>query len=121
MKFYNIPVLVQTENRTLNLGDIVVEHGIHGYREAITKIPLQIWSKDMTNEQQEMIQSFGFYFSIMKRDCIEKHFAKKEDVEVYLMNIENHPFHQFVEENQYVYGTDHNEVKQMIKEYRKKK
>lgn len=121
MKFYNLEVFLQEENRYQNLGRIIVEHGMHGYREAVTKVPLQKYKKDKPLKLEDVLHDYGFYFCILEQDCVEKNYAKKEDVEAYIQNIDKHPFHKYMQDHQYVYGTDHDEVKQMIKEYRKTK
>lgn len=125
MKFYNIPVCVTewtySGNQQQRLGEIIVEHTLTGYREVLTKTPLFFRKDDMTIIQRKVLETYGFYFSILETHCVKRNFASEKDVSKYIQNIEQHPFHQFVNEHQYVYGKDEKEIKKMIKSYQKNK
>lgn len=124
MKFYNVQLLVGIEDEVKDLGKVIIQEGVGGYKEAISKIPVKIMryhdNKDERFYEEEIMQ-YGFVFVIHEDSLVEKNYAKREEVASYLEHLEEVPFHQFLKEHQYVYGTDHKPIQKMIKNYKRGK
>lgn len=119
MKFYNIEVWECSKEGKECLGKIVVLKTNSNYQEAVSKVIVHS-SKKEAIVNKEMAR-YGFSFVFYQEDLIEKNYAKKEEVETYLKELETHPFHLFLKDHQYVFGTDQKEVKKLIKNYQKGK
>lgn len=121
MKFYQVPILISFDGykNYQVIQNVVIKKNKTGYSEVISNLPLEIMKKDKCTVDNNFIQyqnsKYGFCCIIYKEDLLPKNYAKKENVEAYIAEYDQSDFNKFLTEHSYVYGTDHKEIKKILK------
>ena len=120
MKFYNVPVMIQfeKENREIRLENVIVSYGMGKCTEIMSETPIRLLGNSQRDQKiiAEDRSEFGFCLYTDEKLFLPKRFAKKEDVKNYMRSFSNSQFQEFLNNYSYVFGTDHKEIKQLIKQ-----
>lgn len=113
-------VQFEEENRGIRLENVIVSYGMGKCSEIMSETPIRLLGNSKGDKKtiEEDMNEFGFCLYTDEKLFLPKRFAKKEDVENYMQTFSKSQFQEFLNNYSYVYGTDHKEIKQLIKQHK---